>query len=348
MNADWMRDPRKIPDDVMNFLRRLAVSAVIEKKQSIKDVATIMNLSQGTIRKWVTWYRRDGEDALDTRKAPGAQPIIDDHKEIWLKHTILNSTPMDFGYDTFLWTLKLLADVLKQEFGITVYESTIWNHLQKLGLSCQAPTYRAYGFDPDEADAFLEHKWPMIQKLAKKLGADVAFEDEAGMGVMTRSGRTWGAVNATPVIPASDQRGGVNILSAVTPEGIFYDQIEEGHITSQEYIDFLDKMITAHPRPLILVVDRASFHRSRQVRKFVREHREKIRIFFLPRHAPHMNPDEQVWNELKHRRLGREPIKNKQDLKRRLLSRIRILEKSTTLIQSFFRLPDTKYVNECS
>jgi transposase len=84
------------------------------------------------------------------------------------------------------------------------------------------------------------------------------------------------------------------------------------------------------------------------VRKFVREHREKIRIFFLPRHAPQMNPDEQVWNELKHRRLGREPIKNKQDLKRRLLSRVRILEKSTALIQSFFRLPDTKYVNECS
>lgn len=347
MNADWMRDPRKIPDDVMNFIRRLAVSAVIEKKQSIDDVATIMNLSRGTIRRWVNWYRRDGEESLDTRKASGARPLIDYRKEIWLKHTVLNSTPTDFGYDTSLWTLKLLAEVLKQEFGISVYESTVWNHLRRLGLSCQAPSYRAYGYDPDEVKAFLERKWKIIQSVAKKLGADIAFEDEAGFGVMARSGRTWGAVNDTPIIPASDQRGGLNALSAVTPQGAFYDRIEEGHISSREYIDFLDQLITAHPRPLILIVDRASFHRSRQVRKFVREHRDRIRVFFLPRHAPNLNPDEQVWNELKNRRLGREPIKNKQDLKRRLLSHLKILEKSPALIRTFFGLPDTKYANEC-
>jgi hypothetical protein len=31
MNAEWMLDARKIPDKVMNYLRRIAVQAVEEK-----------------------------------------------------------------------------------------------------------------------------------------------------------------------------------------------------------------------------------------------------------------------------------------------------------------------------
>ena len=34
MNAEWMLDARKIPDEVMNYLRRIAVQAVEEKHYS--------------------------------------------------------------------------------------------------------------------------------------------------------------------------------------------------------------------------------------------------------------------------------------------------------------------------
>ena len=34
------------------------------------------------------------------------------------------------------------------------------------------------------------------------------------------------------------------------------------------------------------------------------------------------NPDEQVWNEIKHQKLGREPMIDKADLKNRLLSNL--------------------------
>jgi hypothetical protein len=36
----------------------------------------------------------------------------------WLKQTVLTCTPVEFGYDTNLWTSTILADLLKQEFGI--------------------------------------------------------------------------------------------------------------------------------------------------------------------------------------------------------------------------------------
>jgi hypothetical protein len=34
MNAEWMLDARKIPDEVMNYIRRIAVRAVEEKHYS--------------------------------------------------------------------------------------------------------------------------------------------------------------------------------------------------------------------------------------------------------------------------------------------------------------------------
>lgn len=39
MNADWMSDARKVPDEVMNYIRRIAVRAVVEDKESPELIA---------------------------------------------------------------------------------------------------------------------------------------------------------------------------------------------------------------------------------------------------------------------------------------------------------------------
>ena len=68
--------------------------------------------------------------------------------------------------------------------------------------------------------------------------------------------------------------------------------------------------------PWSVIADHASFHRSAVVRQFVRVHRTQMRLFFFPTHSPELNPDEQVWDEIKHRRIGKQPVKNKIDLKK--------------------------------
>lgn len=340
-----MSDARKIPDEVMDYIRRLAVHAVVDQHESPERIAKIFHIHRSAIYKWLKWYGRDGEQALDTRKAPGASPIITGKIDHWLKKTILHSTPADHGYDTELWTLNILAGLVKATFGIQVYESTIANHVHQLGLSCQVPQYRAYRYDTREVDFYLSKKWPMIQAVASKMHADIFFEDEAGVGIMTRSGRTWGEVNSPPTVLASDQRGGYNVLSAITAqEPKLYYAIEEQSVSSDQYIAFLENILIVHPRPIVIVADHASFHRSRKVRDFIRSHRDRIRVFFLPKHAPNLNPDEQVWNEIKHRKLGREPIVNKANLKDRLLSNLCHLKNNTQQVLSFFQLDDTKYV----
>ena len=139
------------------------------------------------------------------------------------------------------------------------------------------------------------------------------------------------------------KRGGYNVLSIVTPEGTLRYSIQDGNLNGDKFIEFLKQLIRNRKRPLILLVDHATFHCSKPVHEFVRKHRSQLRIFFLPKRAPELNPDEQVWNEVKTNRIGKQPIKDKKDLKKRLRSVLASLQKDTRRILSFFKLPDTKY-----
>lgn len=343
MNAEWLSDARKIPDEVMTYIRMIAVRAVTEKHYSPEVIADIFGISRSSIYDWLRWHREGGEAALETHKALGKSPVITPVMDLWLKDTVLNSTPVDHGYDTVLWTRKILVELLQKRFGIEVLETTVGVHLHRLGLSCQVPRYRAWDQDATQVAAFLEDKFPRIQRLAAKMGADIGYEDEAGVGLQTRSGRTWGAVGHPPEVAASDQRGRYNVLSIITATGELSYSLQEQTINGERYVEFLQQVLQGRTRPLIIIADRATFHQSEAVRQFVRAHRQQIRMFFFPAHSPELNPDEQVWNELKHRQLGKQPIKNKIDLKNRIQVILKALQGKAEQVRSFFQLPDTQY-----
>lgn len=343
MNTDWLEDGRKIPDDVMFYLRRMAVNAVRKLGYSPETIAETYNFNRSCIYRWLNQYDQGGFDALESKMPPGAEPLITVKIEEWLKNTILDSTPVKFGYDTNLWTCTIIANLLKQEFNIDVSDSTIRLHLKAMNLSCQKPEYQDLKMDDKDVDNFLNNKFPLIQQVAQKIDADIAFEDEAGVGVMTRHGKTWGLRGKTPVVKVNMVRGGYNVLSAVTAQGGMDYLIQDETINGSKYIEFLEQLIEDRDRPLILLVDHATFHKSKEVRQYVRANREKLRVFFLPKRAPAYNPDEQVWNEVKNNYIRKQPIRNSKDLKIRLTEALDSLRDNTKRIISFFQLPRTKY-----
>jgi transposase len=343
MNTDWLADGRKIPDEVMCHIRIMAVHAVRTLGLSPELIAGAYNFNRTCIYRWLKQYDEGGYDALESQMPPGAQPLISAEMDEWIKQTVLTCTPIKFGYDTNLWTSIILAELLGQEFGVTVDDSTVRLHLKALGLTCQKPEYQDVKRDEQEVEHFFHDKFPRIQRLATKMGADIGFEDEAGIGVMTRHGRTWGLSGQTPIVKVSMQRGGYNVLSAITAQGEMNYSIKDGTINGERYIEFLEELILSRERPIILLVDHATFHGSRQVRDFVRAHRSRLRVFFLPKRAPEFNPDEQVWNDIKNNRIGKQPVKNKADLRERLVSALDSLKQNTKRVVAFFSLPDTQY-----
>ena len=343
MKPNWMSDARQIPDEVMTYLRHIAVCAVNEKDYSPEDVADVFGISRSAIYDWLHRFKSDGYEGLNTRKAPGAPPTVTGDMEQWLKKTIIELTPEDFGYDTQLWTCDILAELLTAHFSITVIGATVNQHLRKMNLSYQKPQYHPYEQDPEKVDRFLNETFPRIQRLANKIGAEIGFEDEAGVDLRDHSGRTWGKTGEAPQVDVTGKRGRYNVLSVVTATGKLRYEVTEKRIDSQIYIGFLAKLIQGRDHPFILIADRASFHYSKAVCKFVRSHRQQLRIYFLPSYSPELNPDEHVWEEIKDKQIGRQSVKNKLDLKEKLHSALRSLQENTARIRSFFLLSETKY-----
>lgn len=343
MANEWLNDARKIPDDVMSYIRKLAVCAVVERGWSPECVYEIFGISRSSLYDWLGKFRRGGYEALETRIPPGAEPVITREMDDWLEWVVLSRNPTDYGYDTPLWTCEILAALLAQEFGVKVIGATVNAHLKKLGLSYQVPRYRAREQDPVEIERFLNETFPRVKRYAEKTGAEIAFEDEAGVHLDAHAGRTWGARGETPEVIATDKRGKFNVLSIVTPEGNMEFSIETDNIDSDIYIAFLERLLAGRKRLLILFVDHAPFHDSKKVREFHRANRHKIRIYFLPGHAPEHNPAEQLWGEIKDKRIGRQPVKNKRDLMKRLYSALRSVQHKVERVLSFFQLLDTEY-----
>ena len=343
MKPDWLSDARQIPDEVMSYLRKIAVHAVEENNYSPEDVIKIFGLSRSSMYDWLKRYREHGYDGLDTKKAPGAEPVITEEMDVWLKRTVLELTPEAFGYDTTLWTCDLLAQLLHKRYGVQVIGATVNQHLHRLGLTNQKPNYIAREQDPVAVERFVTEEFPKIQRLAEKVGADIGFEDEAGVDLRERSGKTWGERGVRPDVFVTGTRGRLNILSVVTAQGELEYHVTEKSITSEEYIEFLKQLTKGRKRPLFLIVDRATFHRSKMTRTFIWRHRHQIRLFYLPTYSPERNPDEHTWEEIKDKQLGRKPIKSKKDLKERLHSALKSLQHRTDRVKSFFHLPETQY-----
>jgi transposase len=118
----------------------------------------------------------------------------------------------------------------------------------------------------------------------------------------------------------------------------------EGKFTSATFLDFCERLLHDADGPVFLVVDGHPVHRSRAVKQFAAGTDGRLRIFGLPGYSPQLNPDEWVWKNVKHDRVGRASITGKADFTARVVSALRRLQKLPAVIRSFFADPNLAYI----
>ncbi|MDF5716289.1 MAG: transposase, partial [Rhizonema sp. NSF051] len=77
--------------------------------------------------------------------------------------------------------------------------------------------------------------------------------------------------------------------------------IFEGRITSEVVISCLDKFAENIQITTVVIMDKASFHRSKKIREKISEWKEKkLEIFWLPSYSPQLNLIEILWRFMKY------------------------------------------------
>jgi hypothetical protein len=151
-----------------------------------------------------------------------------------------------------------------------------------------------------------------VKRLAADLGAYLCFEDEAGQGLRPPKGRTWALRGSRPVVRVRGRGNGrVNVAGVVcfrsgTRSHFFYRlhvyRGRKGEPKSFAWHEYRDLMIAAHQQldaPLVWCWDNLNVHLCPQMKTFIDEHDEWLRVFQMPSYAPELNPAEGVWSLLK-------------------------------------------------
>jgi len=327
--------------DAQADLRRNAVRQVLAG-ESPEDVARIVGRHRSWIYRALKAYETKGEEGLGVHKAPGKLPILDDRKRQALRKVILGKTPDQLKMEFSLWTVDQVVAYIVQRWEIRLSISTATRVLHDLGLSFQKPLTKAFQQDPQAVAKWLEVEYPKIRTKAKRQKAEIFFGDEAGLRSDHHSGRTWGEKGKTPVVVATGARFGFNVVSAVNNHGKFCWMIHEGRFGSDQFIDFIKRLVKGRKRKVFLVVDGHSAHKSKKVMEFVDSHSMQIELFFLPAYSPQLNPDELVWNCLKGD-LGRKTVTGPDQMKSLATACLGSLKNSPAKIQSLFQEQHVRY-----
>jgi transposase len=334
-------DARAYSHDMLEALRFDAVKR-IEAGESPEVVAAGLGFNRRTIYRWLEAFHYGGEDALAAKPVPGAPPKLGAQQMAKLARMIRDKTPLQYSFEFALWTLAIIRELIKREFGVSLSEVSVGRVMKRLGFSAQRPLYRAWQQDPRLVKRWREQEFPRLAARAKREGALVFFADESGIRSDHHAGTTWAPVGRTPVVKATGARFGLNMISAISATGHLRFMTVEGRVNGTVFRDFLARLITGMDRKIILVVDGHSIHKAKPVRDFVRDHAESIELSFLPPYSPELNPDELVWGHVK-TRVAKATAQGKRDVKAIVKRALARLQKLPDVVAGFFRDPHCSY-----
>ena len=147
-------------------LRRKAAE-LFEQGLSNAEIARRLSVSRPTVSKWHGRWERDGLAGLEI-STPGSSSRLTQDQWQQVVDALLEG-PAAHGFDTQLWTLARIADVIEKTTGVRYNSNYVWELMGKIGWSCQKPETRAKERDEEAIEHWRKHIWPQIKRgLSKK------------------------------------------------------------------------------------------------------------------------------------------------------------------------------------
>jgi len=314
---------------------RMRAIRAVERGRTIADTADAYGVSVRTVFRWLSRYDKNGMEGLDRRPGSGRPRKLKELTETALRDIVLRPASA-FGYETDLWTVGRLHQVIRERHRIVISRDTVWRRLREAGLTYQKPEREYYEVSQEAREQWRRSEVPRIRHCVGKNRAILYFQDESNVSLTAFLGKTWAPRGQTPKARVTGKRGGVAAMSAISRPGHLVFRLLEKRIVSVDVIDFLAQMLNHHPRRhLVVVMDQAPPHTSKQTTAYI-ESQRRLHVFYLPKYSPDWNPDEKVWNHLKHCELKSHQAKTKQELKALTRRKLRSMARRPDLLRGLY------------
>ena len=335
-------DNRSLDHKTLEHIRLLAVERVLSGEKP-SAVAESLGIYRTSIYKWLRTYHKRGTDGLASTTAKGPMPKLTQRQKNQVRRWIIGKDPRQYGFDFGLWTRSIIAEMIHDNFKVSLTLPSIGHLLTSLDITPQKPLRRAYERDEAEVKRWKEEKYPELRKRAKRLGAEIFFLDEVGVRSDSSLGRSYGLKGKTPVVKTSGQRQKINAISAVNAKGAFWYNVYSGMLTAVLFVVMLKDLMKGRRKPVLLVVDGLSVHKAKVVAKYVQSTNGRLELHFLPPYAPDLNPDEFAWSHLKQNGTSKKPLHKNEALRERISNDLAAIKRDKKLVRSFFMAPSVSY-----
>lgn len=143
--------------------RRLEAFALLKRGIHQAEVARQVGVHRQSVGRWAKQIEQSGRAGLKQAGRAGRKPQLSE-ADLKRVERDLKRGPQAFGYETDLWTLARVADLIEQHCGVRFTVGHVWWLLGKLGWSCQRPTGRALQRDEVSIERWKKKRWPKLKK----------------------------------------------------------------------------------------------------------------------------------------------------------------------------------------
>ena len=343
-------DARKLSTDAQKEKRILAMR-LRDKGMKNSEVAQIVGVNPGTVSIWRSRYLKDGKRGIEIgqrgRKIGDKKRLTSDQeKKIITK--LIDTTPQQLKFKFALWTREAVQTLIKYEIGEELPISTVGDYLAKWQFTSKKPIKRAYERKDSATKAWLEEIYPKIKKEAKKDNADIWWADETACQNLANNLKGYAPIGThnKPVLEHTAKKFKINMISAITNTGKSMFSLYDESIKIDSFIEFCKKVIDSNNgKKVFLIVDNLRVHHAKLVKAWEEEHKDQIKLFYLPAYSPDYNPDEYLNQDYKQSANKYEIPTTQKQLRTNTEKYMVSLQSNPKKVANFFKHPKVQYAS---
>jgi transposase len=276
------------------------------------EIAQRLGVHRDTVSLWLERYVAAGIDGLHDEHHPGRPPAIPPPVREQLE-VLLEGAPDEPERPRSFWTLAHLRTVLQplasRRFGI----ATLRRVVHQLDFRWRRPRLWAHKEDPATFEKLLliEAAKRAAAQQAETIAAEPSrapvgpprhflYADASDHHLLAVIRSMWMRRGRQTRVATPPSNGHTTLFGALNVQTGVFSWQPYGKALSAHFLAFLSYLLKeAYPEgDVLLVVDNASYHRSRAVVEWLKEH-PRLLLLFLPTRRPDLNPVEHIWGELK-------------------------------------------------
>lgn len=278
---------------------RLEAALLRKREYSIRDIAETLGFSYTAVRLWLHALHKDGIKARFPKKPPGAKQTLN-RKERKLLKLYMEAGPQNLGFDLAAWHLRDIQCLVELIFGFVIHPRTLRRHLKKIRYSYRKPRPVPHRTASEEVQN--ETKQKIVNTVVQYEETHTAFFlDEAGIVTGVGGGYGWRQTGGHDVVTTGFGRKVCKIFGALSADDLELHATDK--LNSSEFISFVKTLYKKHG-PIILIVDNATYHKSKMVKEFIKTTNGGIILVFLPSRTPQLNEIEIQWRVIKNLTAG--------------------------------------------